>query len=227
VGVGGLLDALVENYDRLAGPNAARLAELFGYGVGGAICCFCGALVCSAFAWRLSRRSANATWLGGLVGVLLVLALPHAAAPKTSSAASGPRAIAHPDAFDSVPTPPPGFLPESQFSGNLFPPGEFAKLQGEARYTPASGFVCDLHNRSNWTLTQLSIRVKVMDADGSVAYTQTFTNAEGNLLLVPWSSGKTDGARERFLCRTTLANEVQPGQRWEWSILTARGYPAK
>lgn len=225
-GTGGLLETVIHHYDEIAGANTARMAGLIGCAIGGAVCCFFGAVPCAEVARRLARKSPNADWFGGLVGVVLVMLIPHTSIPEP---ASGRPAI--PPGFTyvgpapkRVPPPTPGFVLDTQLYGDFFPPGELAKLQGGAAAT--TYFSCDLHNSSNWTLSQLTIQVKVLDADGKLVYSQTFTNTDGNLTLTPSPPENLEGARERFLCFTTLAREVMPGQKWEWNIVSARGHPA-
>jgi hypothetical protein len=233
VAVGAIVQGLARHWSDLPGANAARIAGMIGGVVGSAICCSCGAIVCSAVTWRLASRSKTAAWVGGLVGVVLVIAIPHTPVPAR---ASGNPAIppgftdCRPalKPFDSqamppfVPVPPPGFVPESQVQAELpateirgligsdgvIGPG-FGGLNGLNRYLSAK-----FYNGSAWSIQEVTIQVRISRADGRLRSLEAHRTATN---VGIGSVGRIDAR---------LDADLENGETWDWAIVGARGRPA-
>lgn len=113
------------------------------------------------------------------------------------------------------PPPPPGFVPIEDMPadalGKLTGSNGFIRPGPTGRMEPESGLSCTISNGSPWNIVEVTVEVRVLRADGRLFSTTPYRLSGA---LAPFQSG---------FFGTQIGSTLLPGQRWEWSIVGARG----
>lgn len=104
---------------------------------------------------------------------------------------------------------PPAVKPEE----NL-PPDQVLRLQGSASMPWAGWLNCQIYNGSDWEVREIAVLVNVVNADGTLALSRSYRQANWVNPMAANDSG------------CALGFNLLPGQKWNWSILGARGVPS-
>jgi hypothetical protein len=209
-----------------------------------AFCPQCGlALAPSNWLKRVLARAIVGVLVTILGGIVLVMAIVALAVPTSRSAAKtaernqreagplsrGPFAVAPKssevpagDAVEAAPTvKPPSTTPAPESSNMglaLLPPNELALRTGRG-WLDNGCFACDIQtdsNQSRWVVQEMTVRVTVFRAnrggvESRLCPIHSINVARGEVYTMSYSAQP--------------ALYLQPGDRWEWKIVEARGYP--
>ena len=95
------------------------------------------------------------------------------------------------------------------------PPSELAKIMLNCSTTPFGILECDVFNNSDWTLSEITLTVRILNRNGTVARTRQYGMTPDSLLHF------NPGDSTRGLVR--LDFPIQPGQTWDWMFAGAKG----
>lgn len=245
--LGGLFIAFTHDLDDwLQGNLSSRLvADVFGGAIGASLVVFAFSVTGSYVAWRTMRKSPMAPHAGGLIGAALIVAscvsgniqrdhqrqeaerqrrytfqsyssAPAAPMHATDASVPGPGRphswqddpiVSPPQSWQGAPVvspPPPNAKPLHWLSK-----ADLAMLRGEGRIE-GDHFRCDISYESGWVLTEIIVRVTVWSVGG---------RADSRVYALEFAEVTSD----TISYAAPLAFNIQPGERWEWSIVAAQG----
>jgi len=95
------------------------------------------------------------------------------------------------------------------------PPPELAKVMLQCSTTPFGVLECDVLNNSDWSLSEITLTVRVLNKNGTEGRTHQYgMTPDSRLHFDPGDSTKG-------LVRLDFS--IEPGQTWDWMLDGAKG----